>query len=55
MRKIRGTEISFIPQNPIPSLHPVDIIGYQTSEAIETHQDVERLKIMEKVIELACI
>lgn len=51
MREIRGTEISFIPQNPIPSLHPVDIIGYQTGEAVEEHEDFERQKIMELVVE----
>lgn len=51
MRKIRGTEISFIPQNPIPSLHPIDIIGYQTGEALEEHEEAERQKIMELVVE----
>lgn len=51
MRKIRGTEITFIPQNPIPSLHPIDIIGYQTGEAIEEHEDLKRREIMEMVVE----
>lgn len=50
MRKIRGTEITFIPQNPIPSLHPMDIIGSQTGEAIEVHEKVRRAKIHEMVV-----
>lgn len=51
MKEIRGTEISFIPQNPIPSLHPMDIIGYQTGEAVEAHKDIERPKILEMVVD----
>ena len=51
MRKIRGTEMAWIPQNPIPSLHPVDIIGHQTGEAVEFHRDLEASRIMELVVE----
>ncbi len=51
MRAIRGTEISFIPQNPIPSLHPMDIIGYQTGEAVEEHKDLERSRILKMVVD----
>lgn len=51
MRAIRGTDISFIPQNPIPSLHPIDVIGYQTGEAVEEHEEIERKKIMNIVVE----
>ena len=51
MRMVRGTKISFIPQNPIPSLHPMDIIGYQTGEAVEEHKDVKSRKITEMVVE----
>jgi len=51
MKEIRGTEISFIPQNPIPSLHPMDIIGYQTGEAVEAHKDIERPRILEMVVD----
>lgn len=51
MKEIRGTEISFIPQNPIPSLHPMDIIGYQTGEAVEAHKDIQRSRIMEMVVD----
>ena len=34
MRKIRGSQISLITQNPIASLHPLDMIGYQTGETL---------------------
>ena len=50
-RAIRGTEISYIPQNPIPSLHPIDVIGYQTGEAVEEHEELERQRIWEMVVE----
>ena len=51
IRKIRGTHIAFIPQNPIPSLHPMDIVGYQTGEAIEEHEEVERQRVINLVTE----
>lgn len=50
MRTIRGTEMTFIPQNPIPSLHPMDIIGHQTGEAVEEHEEIEREKITKLVV-----
>lgn len=50
IRKIRGTEITFIPQNPIPSLHPMEIIGYQTGEAVQAHEEIERTEIYEMVV-----
>jgi len=28
-------------QHPVASLHPLDIIGYQTGEPVEAHEDVE--------------
>lgn len=51
MREIRGTHISFIPQNPIPSLHPIDMIGYQTGEAVEEHEEVEKQKVINLVVD----
>lgn len=50
MQKIRGTKIAFVPQNPIPSLHPLDMIGYQTGEAVEEHKLVEREEITKLVV-----
>jgi len=51
IKEIRRTKIAFIPQNPVPSLHPVDIIGYQTGEAIEEGEEVERAKVWKVVVE----
>ncbi len=49
MRLIRGTEISFIPQNPIPSLHPMDVVGSQTGEPLTEHEEA-KLKEVRKVV-----
>jgi peptide/nickel transport system ATP-binding protein len=49
MRNIRGKEISMIFQHPIPSLHPLDIIGYQTGEPVEAHEDVQKQRLRKMV------
>lgn len=51
MREIRGKQIALVTQNPIASLHPMDIIGYQTGETLEEHQMAEIEKIKKLVIE----
>ncbi|MDH5451240.1 MAG: ABC transporter ATP-binding protein [Candidatus Bathyarchaeota archaeon] len=51
LRKIRGTEMAWIPQNPIASLHPIDMVGHQTGEAVEFHRDIEASRIMKLVVE----
>jgi oligopeptide/dipeptide ABC transporter ATP-binding protein len=51
MRKILGTELALITQNPIPSLHPIDIIGHQTGETVEMHEETEESRIMKLVVE----
>jgi len=51
MRLIRGAEISLITQNPIASLHPIDIIGHQTGETLEEYEKAEGEEIMKLVIE----
>lgn len=38
MRKIRGREISMIFQNPIASMHPMMMVGYQVGEPKEVHE-----------------
>jgi oligopeptide/dipeptide ABC transporter ATP-binding protein len=42
MRKMRGTKISIIFQDPHTSLDPVFTIGYQIAEPIELHQVIEQ-------------
>jgi oligopeptide/dipeptide ABC transporter ATP-binding protein len=51
MRMIRGREIALITQNPIASLHPLDIIGHQTGETLEEQQLVEVERIKKLVVE----
>jgi len=50
LRLLRGSEISMIFQNPVASLHPMDIIGYQTGESVVAHEDVESRRLR-KVVE----
>lgn len=51
MRDIRGMQIALITQNPIASLHPLDIIGYQTGETLDEYQIAESKRIMKLVVE----
>ncbi|MEN3008591.1 ABC transporter ATP-binding protein [Pseudothermotoga sp.] len=52
MRKIRGSAISMIFQEPMTSLNPVITVGKQISEAIITHQNVSVGEAKNKTIEL---
>lgn len=51
LEDIRGKEISMIFQNPIPALHPIYMIGYQTGETVEAHTETRISKIKELVEE----
>ena len=51
MREIRGREISMIFQNPIASMHPMMIIGYQVGEPKEAHEKTRWERIREIVFE----
>ena len=52
MRKLRGSEISMIFQEPMSSLNPVHKVGHQVMEAILEHQDVTKQEAQERTIEL---
>ncbi len=52
MRRLRGSEIAIIPQDPLTSLNPVYTIGNQLMEVIELHQGVSKQKARQKAIEL---
>jgi peptide/nickel transport system ATP-binding protein len=52
MRKIRGSEISMIFQEPGTSLNPVYRVGSQVVEAIMLHQDVTKGEAEQRAIEL---
>jgi len=49
IRHIRGKEISMIFQNPQPSLHPMEFIGFQVGEALLTHEKT-RLEQLRKLV-----
>ncbi len=52
MRKIRGSQISMIFQEPMSSLNPVHKVGHQVMEAIIQHQRVSRAEARARTIEL---
>lgn len=51
IRNFRGREIAMIFQNPISSLNPVEIIGYQIGEAVTAHQETRLEKLRQMVFE----
>lgn len=51
MRQIRGKEIAMIFQNPVASMHPMKIIGYQTGEPKEVHERTRWRRIRDVVFD----
>ncbi|MDE2456368.1 MAG: ABC transporter ATP-binding protein, partial [Burkholderiales bacterium] len=52
LRKIRGTEIAMIFQDPLSSLHPFYKVGVQLTEAVHAHRDVSKGAARERAVEL---
>ncbi|WP_410207602.1 ABC transporter ATP-binding protein [Fusobacterium sp.] len=52
MRKIRGSKISMIFQDPMTSLNPVMTVGEQIAEVIEIHEKVSKEESFEKAKEM---
>ena len=52
MRNIRGNGITMIFQEPMTSLNPVYPVGYQISEAILAHKNMNKKKLRELVLYL---
>ncbi len=52
MRKLRGSKMAMIFQEPMTSLNPVHRIGEQIAEAIYLHERLPRAKIMQEVVRL---
>ena len=52
IRRVRGNRISMIFQEPMTSLNPVFTIGDQISEAILTHQPVNRSEALDRTVDL---
>ncbi len=53
LRELRGKELSMIFQKPTSSLNPIFMIGQQTGEPMEAHEEIEVQRLRELVIECA--
>lgn len=51
MQKVRGADISFIPQNPMTSLDPVYRVGDQIVEGLRKHLKISKWKAKELALE----
>jgi oligopeptide transport system ATP-binding protein len=52
MRRLRGSEMSMIFQEPMTSLNPVFTIGNQIAEAVKAHRDVSNKEAVDRAIEM---
>jgi len=52
IRKIRGSEIALIPQEPMAAFSPVHTVGYQIMETILLHQDVSKQEARQIAIDV---
>jgi peptide/nickel transport system ATP-binding protein len=52
MRKVRGSKISMIFQEPMTALNPVFTVGNQIAEVLTTHLDVTKRQAMDSAVEL---
>ena len=51
MQRVRGNEITLIPQDPMTALNPVLTVGQQITETIELHQDVSSAEAREIAVD----
>jgi peptide/nickel transport system ATP-binding protein len=51
LNELRGSEMSMIYQNPAGALNPMLVIGHQTGEPVEAHEDIEAQRLKEMVID----
>ncbi|NKB51116.1 MAG: ATP-binding cassette domain-containing protein [Rhizobiaceae bacterium] len=52
MKRIRGSEIAMIFQDPMTALNPVYTIGFQIAESLQYHTDLNKSQIRARTIEL---
>ena len=52
MRKVRGNQIAMIFQDPMTSLNPVLTVGFQITEALKLHQNMNKKQARDRAAEL---
>src|SRR5437762_50334 len=52
MRRMRGSEVGMVFQEPMTSLHPVLTIGRQITETLEQHRGMDRAAADQRAVEL---
>lgn len=52
MRRLRGSDISLIAQNPVESFHPIRKIGSQLRELVKCHGDISYKEAEEQMLEI---
>jgi peptide/nickel transport system ATP-binding protein len=52
LQSVRGSEISYIPQDPTAALNPVFPIGFQLKAVIRSHEKVSRQQAKKRAIEM---
>lgn len=51
LTRIRGSIVSFVPQDPLNGLNPVLSIGYQMRSAIRAHRKIKRAEMQAEIVE----
>lgn len=51
LTELRGNELAIVFQNPGSSMNPIQMIGRQTGEPVEAHEEVEMRRLREIVID----
>lgn len=51
LSRIRGNEVSMVFQKPTGSLNPILEVGEQTGEPVDAHEEVERQRLREMVVD----
>ena len=55
MRRLRGSQIGMIFQEPMTSLNPVHTVGAQIAETVLLHEDCNKAQAMERAIDMLAI